>query len=230
MNRVPPTGRRAVIVGNGPSVDLVPPAAWGALHDRGWLLVGTNRALVFSALQGVSLDAMILRDGYRDLWLDKTVAWNYHQRFWKPFTGWKAGPANDRVSACDEFLRFEPGWQYESVRDANRERAVMRQSSVVLMAANWAWLCGVRYIAFLGVDYTGGDCAAMIPGYAVSTGWEGRYAKMVPEAVERQFSAAVSAVTAGGGSMANLSRGTHLKAVPTAELENILERRPTDHE
>jgi hypothetical protein len=222
MHKQPPTiGPKAVIIGNGPSVDAVPPSVWGVLKSLGWSLIGTNRALVFEALQGVALDVMVIRDGYRDLWLDKQAAWSYHRHHWQSFAGWKVGPSNERVTHCDQFVRFLEGWQHEPVRDTNHELAVMKQSSVVLMAANWAWLHGVRQMTLVGVDYTGGDCARCIAPFNQSTGWEGRYTKPVPANIRREFGTARAAIESARGSIVNASRGTMLTEIPTVDIEAL---------
>ena len=98
------------------------------------LLVGTNRVLCFAALQGISWDALVLRDTYRNLWHDQRWGAKYHDELWKSARAWKVGPADRRVTHCDEFVRQADGWQFERRTDANGEAAVMRNASVVLTA------------------------------------------------------------------------------------------------
>jgi len=221
MQPTPPTGRRAVIVANGSSVDAMPPAFWRACRGPDTMLIGTNRALCFQSLQPAAFDALVIRDTYRNLWHDQAVGIRYHEELWKPAACWKVGPAHARYTQCDEFVRFVDEWQHERILDANREAAVMRQSSVVLMAANWAWLQGAREIFLVGVDYHGRH-AAMTAPYKKSTGWEGLYDKPVPDAIERQFSLAVRAVDSLAGKILNLSPGTRLRAVPAADWKRAV--------
>jgi len=221
MRRTPPTGQRAVIVANGPSVDAIPPAFWrGCEEDDSLLLIGTNRSLCLCALQGVRLDAAVIRDVYRNLWYKQEWGCRYHDELWKPYPCYKVGPAHSRYTHCDEFVRFLPGWQGERVYDHNHEAATMKQSSVALMAANWAWFQGCTKIAFVGVDYCSSEGhahAEMIPPWCgQSPGWEGQYDKPVPASIERDFRVAREAVEAHDGSMVNLSPGTRLEAVPLA--------------
>jgi hypothetical protein len=118
---------------------------------------------------------------------------------------------------CDEYLTWKPGWQTEIVRDHNHEYAVMTQGSVVLMAANWAWLHGAKDLALIGVDYRPGR-AEMIPPYD-STGhrWADQYDKPAPTIVGGQFERALKVVTEHGGRMVNLSTGSRLAVVPMAD-------------
>ena len=49
-DRHPPAGTRAVIVGNGPSVDAMPAAFWReAARDPECMVTGTNRTMAFVA-------------------------------------------------------------------------------------------------------------------------------------------------------------------------------------
>jgi len=216
--------RSAVIVANGSSVDLMPDEFWRACGRPGVLLVGTNRALCFKALQGVSLDAMVIRDTYRDLWCDQRFGEAYHRDFWKPADCWKVGPADRRVTHCDQFVRQAPGWQYRPIPDRNGEQAVMKNSSVAIMAANWAWLQGARLICLLGVDYHGPHAAMVEPYARASVGWEGNYDRPVPPGIERQFARAASAVESAGGAMWNLSPDSHLAAVRYADWRDVRRR------
>ncbi|MEI7834841.1 MAG: hypothetical protein WCK05_00345 [Planctomycetota bacterium] len=212
-------------MGNGPSVDAMPPAFWrGSAGVGGLLLAGTNRVLCLRALRAVPWDLLVIRDTYRNLWHDPGLGARYHEGLWKPHEAYKVGPADRRVTWCDEFVRQEPGWQPAPVPDANREPAVMRNGSVVLMALNWAYWQGVRQFALVGVDYTGGEGPAMIEPYAgQSQGWEGRYDTPVPDVVERQFAEALAGVRAGGGNIMNLSPGSRLQAVPAGDWRTWLE-------
>jgi len=212
---------RAVIVGNGGSVDRMPRAFWRLCQGSDVLLVGTNRALCFTALRDVRLDAMVIRDTYRDLWHRQEVGEQYHRELWQPAQCRKVGPADRRYTHCDEYVRFAGPWQHRPDRDSNGELAVMKNSSVVLMAANWAWLRGVRRIFLAGVDYHGGHAEMIEPYGAESPGWEGLYDKGVPKATERQFRRAVEAVESAGGRMTNLSPSTRLQAVATADWRTL---------
>jgi hypothetical protein len=222
MQRTGFSPERAVIVGNGSSVDAMPPAFWRACQQPGTVLVGTNRVLCFRRLQDVAFDALVIRDTYRNLWHDQAVGIRYHEELWKPAACWKVGPADRRVTHCDEFVRFAPGWQHRRVVDANGEAAVMMQSSVVLMAANWAWLEGARELYLIGVDYCGPHAEMIEPYGGRSVGWEGQYDKPVPEAIVRQFGQAVSAVRRLGGRILNLSANSSLQAVPPADWHEAL--------
>ena len=199
---------------NGSSVDAMPPAFWRAVRRGGCMLVGTNRALAFEALRDVTLDAMVVRDRYDRLWADQALCCRYHDELWKPFAGWKVGPAAMRVAHCDEFVRFAGPWQPRRIEDDNDEAAVLAQSTVALMAANWAWLCGAREILLIGVDYCGPHARMFAPYGAADTGNTAQYARPVPACIERQFRRAVEAVEALGGRMVNLSPATALRAVP----------------
>jgi len=118
---------------------------------------------------------------------------------------------------CDEFVRQVPGWQFAESRDkANGEAAVMKNSSVVIMAANVAWHWGVRDFQVVGVDYRGG-MAEMIPPFDVSTGFDGRYDKPIRPVVERQFGEMRQAIESGGGSIVNVSPDTKLEALEKVE-------------
>ncbi|GAG32543.1 unnamed protein product, partial [marine sediment metagenome] len=108
-------------------------------------------------------------------------------------------------------IRQIKGWQFEDVRDHNNEAAVMKNPSVVIMAANVAWLWGVRDFQLVGVDYHGG-MAKMLPGFDVSTGYDARYDKPVPKIVERYFTEMREAIETAG-TVVNVSPGSKLKAI-----------------
>ncbi|KPK79012.1 MAG: hypothetical protein AMJ81_13945 [Phycisphaerae bacterium SM23_33] len=203
----------------------MPPAFWSRLAgmqgDRGCLLIGTNRVLCLKSLRDVRWDVLVIRDGYRDLWLDPEWGTRYHEELWKPHPVWKVGPANERVTHCDEFVRFEPGWQGQRVLDHNKEAAVMQNPSVVLMAANWAWLQGARELLLVGVDYHGGHARMRPPYAAAETGWAGQYDGCVPERIESYFRAAREGVKAGGGRMLNLSTASRLKALGRCRWDKV---------
>jgi len=222
MRRVPPTGRRAVIIGNGSSVDELPPAAWRAFaDDNGCVLVGTNRALAFEALQAVALDAMVIRDRCRNLWHGHEWGIRYEQELWNPAECWKVG--RDRMVNCDEFVRFVPGWQDKLIHDENGEAAVTMQNSVVLMAANWAWLHGARELILIGVDYYGRHARMILPWRDAPMSWQGHYDRPVPQSIEAEFSSAVARVGSLGGCIVNISPNTRLKSVPRSTWQDVLE-------
>lgn len=224
MAKNPLTGRRAVIIGNGESVDHLPPAAWQLFaSDPGCLLIGTNRALVFVSLEDVQLDAMVLRDRCRNLWYPQEWGTRYDFEVWRPWPGWKVG--RDRTARVDEFVKLakDEVWQMDGVRDEDGDRAVMKQSTVILMAANWAWHQGVRDFALVGVDYTG-TCAKMLPPYdKAPMSWQGQYDKPVRKHIRRQFARAVDGIRAAGGTIVNLSEGTKLEAVPVVGWREHIE-------
>jgi hypothetical protein len=208
-----------VIVGNGGSVDAMPPDFW---HQPGVSYVGTNRCLALAACQTVEWSALVMRDSYRGMFRmgSKTEGgWRYHEQLWKPATAWKVGSSSDRGVWSDEFVRPDKGWQAEWNFDlGNREAAVMKNSSVVLMAANWAWLCGARRLYLIGVDYRMPHHGKMIePWCRLPQGNDKQYERPVPGGTEKQFAKAVAAVDSLGGVMVNLSPGTALKAVPMAK-------------
>jgi len=212
----------AVIVANGSSVDEMPEDFWARCQRDDVLLVGTNRALCFIRLQGVRLDAMVIRDTYRDLWSDQKFGEMYHRDFWKPAGCWKVGPSDRRVTHCDQYVRQASGWADRSNADRNGELAVMKNSSVAIMAANWAWLQGSRAIGLVGVDYRGAH-AAMIELFAgACPGWQGQYDRPVRPGIERQFAEAARAIDAGGGALMNFSPSSRLAAVSTADWRELL--------
>jgi len=216
----------AVIIGNGGSVDTVPRAFWARCEAPDVLLAGTNRALCFEALRGVRLDAMVIRDSYRNLWHRQEWGERYHEELWKPAECWKVGPAHRRVAHCDEYVRFVDGWQPRPERDRNGELAVMKNSSVVLMAANWAYLRGARKIFLIGVDYRERHARMIGPYELQSPGWEGQYDRPVPDYIERQFGKAARAVERAGGRVVNLSPDTKLTSVPTKAWRSAAIWRP----
>jgi len=207
-----PHGTRAVIIGNGGSCDMMPPEFW----DQDALYIGTNRALCIKALQGVQLDAVFMRDCWSSLWGDMKVSRRYNWGVWQKSNAYKVGPAEQRHTQCDEFVRWADGWQYEEVRDHNNEAAVTKNPSVVIMAANVAWFWGVREFQLMGVDYSGG-MAEMEDGFNVSTGYDARYDKPVPCGVETAYRKMREAIEAGGGSIVNHSPGSKLEAVEKRE-------------
>ncbi len=210
----------AVIVANGSSVDDMPREFWNRCERGDVLLVATNRALCFKALQDVKVDAVVIRDTYRDLWCDQKFGEAYHRDFWKPADCWKVGPSDRRVTHCDQYVRQVPTWQDCPRADANGELAVMKNSSVAIMAANWAWLQGCRTLALVGVDFCGPHAEMLEPFGDASPGWEGQYDRDVPDAIERQFSRVVAAIESGGGSIVNVSPNTKLQAVEKVAWEN----------
>ena len=198
-------------MGNGSTVDAMPPEFWGRADT---LYIGTNRALAMVALQCVRLDAVVLRDRCPCLWAKPAVGVRYHEQLWKPATCYKVGPSDRRHTHCNEFVRQEPGWQFAANRDRNHESAVMKNSTVIVMAANVAWHWGVRDFELVGVDYCGRH-AAMIDGYQMATGNEHLYStgQGAPEKIERQFGRMRQAIETGGGSITNLSPETRLEAI-----------------
>ncbi len=214
---------RAVIVGNGGSVDSLGEAFWRVCRQAGTLIVGTNRALAMAALQDVRLDAMVIRDRYRSLWHDQRFGEQYHRDLWIPSTCRKVGPAQVRVTHCDEYLRFTGGWQGERQVDRNGEAAVMKNDSVVLMACNWAWLQGARELVLVGVDYCGRHASLIPPYNSADIGLRGQYDEPVGKGIERQFASMRDAVTAGGGSVVNVSSGTRLAALDVEDWREVFQ-------
>ena len=218
-----PSGTWAVIVANGSSVDAIPLRFWRECEkDASCLLVGTNRALCSTALQGVRFDALVMRDTYRQLWHKQEWGIKYHEELWKPCPCWKVGPSHTRTTHCTEFVRMVKGWQFDRNEDCNHEAAVIENASVVLMAANMAWHWGARRIYLVGVDYRGRHFKMLEPWESQSPGWEGQYDKPVQAVKERQFAEAVAAVESHGGALMNLSRGTRLKAVPLVDVLELI--------
>jgi len=221
-NRQRPTGQVALVLGNGPSIDSVPPTFWSALRRvPDLLMVGTNRCLAFAALRCMTLHAVVIRDTYRNLWHDPRWGIRYHEELWKPCPAWKVGPADRRVTHCDQFLRFEGSWQERPVLDANREAAVLANSSVCLMAANWAFFQGCRRIYFLGLDYHSGHPRMVSPYDRAEEGWQGQYDRPPPERVEEQFAAAARALRRLGGHLWNLSPRSRLQAVTATHYTHL---------
>ena len=216
------TGKFAVIVANGSSVDNMPEEFWSRCARGDVFLVGTNRALCFCALQGVRFDAMVIRDTYRDLWSDQRFGEMYHRDFWKTADCWKVGPSDRRVTHCDQFVGQAPGWQDRPISDRNGELAVMKNSSVAILAANWAWLQGARTIGLIGVDYHGAHASMIEPFAGVSPGWEGQYDKPISVGIERQFARAVAGVESGGGVLRNFSPRSGLVAVEPSDWREVL--------
>lgn len=204
-----------MVVGNGPSVAALPPAAWADFKQQGKLIVGTNRVLAVACLQSVQWDALVMRDCYRQLWANQDVGWRYDRELWQHHPAWRVGPAEDRASHCDEFVLQVPGWQPRDVR-VGGESCVMANASVVIMACNWAWLCGVRHFELIGVDYAEPRPLEWIKGYGFPQSRAGRYDSNPPASIERQFAALREGIGAGGGTIVNLSAGSRLKAIPNA--------------
>jgi len=214
--------RFAVIIANGSSVDSMGSEFWRRCQCDDVLLVGTNRALCFESLQGVRLNAMVIRDTYRDLWRDQRFGETYHWDFWKPASCRKIGPSDRRVTHCDQYVRQTPGWQLAPIADRNGELAVMTNSSVAIMAANWAWLQGARTIGLVGVDYRGAHAAMIEPFSDASPGWQGQYDKPVRSGTRRQFAGAAAAIEAGRGAFVNFSAGSRLTEVKPADWRTVL--------
>lgn len=222
MTRQPPEGRRAVIVGNGPSADALPPAALAEAQENGWLLIGTNRVLVFEALLWTPWDAIIIHDTHADLWKDPEVGHLYHELHWKRSEAWRVGPAAQRTTECDEYVRFSIYWRAESEWDSDDERACLGGQSPVL-AANWAFLQGVREVALIGCEYSGGGLARMVPPFGGQPTAGPRYDGTPPEAcIEKQFERALLGFRAGGGRMVNCSPGTLLESVPFEPWDEVV--------
>jgi hypothetical protein len=210
-----------LIVGNGPSVDDVGEAFWQAAAQR-CRLVGTNRATVLAACRAgrrpLDWVALVLRDRYRALWEDPRLGERYHRRHWRSSSAWTVGPAQDRSTHCDEYVRFVPGWQQTDRPDANGESAVMAQHTVVLMAVNWVWLAGARRIGLIGVDYRGGHGRMIAPFDERAT----RELNGAPARIERQFARAAEAISRAGGELVNLSPQTCLQAVRRVDWRDVL--------
>jgi hypothetical protein len=98
----------------------------------------------------------------------------------------------------------------------------MKNSSVAIMAANWAWLQGARTIGLIGVDYRGAHASMIEPFAGVSPGWEGQYDKPVSVGIERQFARAAEAIESGGGVLRNFSPRSGLVAVEPADWREVL--------
>ncbi|GAG51397.1 unnamed protein product, partial [marine sediment metagenome] len=170
-------------------------------------------------LVDVQLDAMTLRDRCRNLWYPQEWGTQYDFEVWRPWPGWKVG--RDRTVRVDEFVKLakDEVWQTDSVQDIDGDRVVMKQGTVILMAANWAWHQGVRDFALIGVDYTG-TCAHMLPPYdKAPMSWQGQYDKPVPKWIKRQFTLAMLGICEAGGSMVNLNPLSQLEAVPYLDWE-----------
>jgi len=213
--KLPPTFTTPVIVvGNGGSCDEMPPEFW----QQDVAYIGTNRCLAVAACRNVEWSALVMRDSYRKMFTVDDHGWQYHGQLWKPATAWKVGSAHDRGVWCDEYVRQVDGWQFERAEDHNREAAVIRNSSVVLMAANWAWIQGARDIRLIGVDYRLPHHAKMFAPWSTKPqGDVQQYARPVPPGIEKQFKRARMAIESAGGSITNLSPGTSLQAVPTGK-------------
>ncbi len=198
--------RPCLIVGNGPSVDAVPADQW---PDQ---VIGTNRALVLSACQDVKFSALVMRDRFRALWVNQKLGEKYHADFWKPSGVWKVGR---RQTHCDEYLQFASTWQGRATQHRDGDHVVLN-SSVAIMALNWAWIHGARKFQLLGVDYHGGH-ARMIKPFEADTRGSGGCKSGSLWSIEKEFAAAVNAIQQSGGSIVNISPGTVLEAVPILE-------------
>ena len=201
---------RAVIVGNGSSVDAMPPEFWDQSHVS---FIGTNRVLVARALSHVRWDALVIRDSYRELWVNQDHGWHYHRDHWKPATAYKVGPFEDKCTHCNEYVRQVDGWQGEDKRDEDGNRLTMLNTSVVIMAINWAWLMGCREFCLVGVDYCGSHFE-MEGKYQIEPR-RGQlcYEKRVPERIEKEFREVHSAIYQDGGLIWNSSPGSKLRAI-----------------
>ena len=192
----------------------MPPKFW----QQDVLYIGTNRALCMTALQGVRLDAVVIRDCWSSLWGDMETSRRYNWNIWQKYDTYKVGPAEQRHTQCDEFVRQVTGWQYEDVRDCNNESAITKNPSVIIMASNVAWLWGVREFHLIGVDYHGG-MAKMLDGFNVSTGYDKRYDCPVPANIETGYREMRDAIEEGGGSIVNHSPCSRIRSV-----ENVIWR------
>lgn len=222
MSRRASTGMTAIIIGNGSSVDMMDATFWSDARRRGAVLVGTNRALVIASLQGIELDAMVLRDQYLRLWADQDLGAKYHDEHWKTFGGWTVGNAQQRVAHCDEFIRCEGDFALTKEEDRNGESRVCGNASVVLMATNWSWIEFADRIALVGVDYKGAH-ATMIDPYNVDTGNRDAYEDKTaaPLCIEREFGAVAKAIRGNGGRIWNLSKRTLLKSIPRGTPDDL---------
>jgi hypothetical protein len=213
---------KALIVGNGPSVGQIDPTWREALAGGGILLVGVNRVLALEATWNLRFDALLIRDCWRRLWDDPALARRYHG-IWQRHSARKLGPAGQRITRCDEFLRFRPGWQIRAARDANGELAVMQAPTAILAAANWAWLQGATRIGLIGVDYAGSYPPRIEPFARHLPDSARQYALPVRPEVESAFAAALRAVRQNGGMIWNLSHQSRLRAIPRIEWTDLLD-------
>ncbi len=212
---------KALIVGNGPSVGQIGPAGSKALAEAGILVVGVNRVLALESTCRLRFDALLIRDSWRRLWDDPALARRYH-RIWQRHGAHKLGPAGQRITRCDEFLRFRPGWQVHAVRDANDELAVMQAPTAVLTAANWAWLQGASRIGLIGVDYAGSYPPRIEPFSRHLPDSARQYSLPVRPEVESAFAAAGRTIRQHGGSIWNLSQQSRLRAIPRIAWADLL--------
>ncbi len=219
MKRRPEYTTPVVIVGNGGSCDAMPESFWKRTDVA---FVGTNRCLAMTACVGVQWSALVMRDRYHSLFREGSNVqggWKYHDELWKDHPAWRVGSAHDRCTYSDEYVRQEGRWQLTADYDqGNHEAAVMKNSSVVLMAANWAWINGARDLRLIGVDYRTPHHAVMYePWASLKQGDDKQYDRPVPSGIEKQFRRSVAAIREAGGSIVNLSPGTALQAVPIGE-------------
>lgn len=206
---------KAVIFGNGPSLDHMPQAFWSACKSENLLLAGSNRALVLRSCQDLDWDVLFLRDPYRRLWLDQRLGEAYHETLWKPCPVWKVAPASNRSTWCDEYMQPGPAWADD---DAGRRTP----ASVVLLAAQWLWQRGIRHLFLVGVDYRGGHAQMREPFNAPTRGKAGCRDEMFDRVFE-QFRRATAYIQSEGGSLRNLSPHSALPYVPALAIESFLE-------
>lgn len=206
--------RVAIILGNGSSLDAMPETFWEACRESRTMCVGTNRALALGACGSLDFDALVLRDSYRQLWLDQKLGSLYHQTLWKPSRAWKVAPQSNRHSWCDEYLPDEPA------ADGSPPGLPSRSDSVVLTAILWAWRQGIRRIFLAGVDYRPGHAEMVQPYDAPTRGDGGCRPEQFPH-IARQFSQATSAIQAAGGTLHNLSPQSRLDDPPAATLRDL---------
>ncbi len=206
--------RLAIILGNSAGLDRMPEAFWEVFRDSRVMRVGTNRALALRVCRALDFDALVLRDSYRQLWLDQELGSLYHETLWKPSRAWKVAPDTNRHSWCDEYIQLEP----EAQTDPPGFPA--QNDSVVLSATLWTWRQGVRRIHLAGVDYRTGHAAMVEPYDAPTRGDTGcRPARF--SHVAGQFSQAASAIRAGGGRLRNLSPRSRLQEPPAATVDDL---------
>ncbi|MFP4354057.1 MAG: hypothetical protein ACLFUJ_02950 [Phycisphaerae bacterium] len=213
----------ALIVGNGPSVEQLASRKRSRPEADDVLVVGVNRVLALAATWDLRFDALLIRDTWRRLWDRPDLARRYHQ-LWQAHPAWKIGPADRRITRCDQFVRFADGWQDRVRADSNGETAVIQAPSAVLAAANWAWLQGARRLLLVGVDYAGGYPRRLAPYDEQTPGSAAQYDKPVREDIERAFAQARSAIEQAGGSIWNLSPESRLKALARCDWSEVMGR------
>jgi hypothetical protein len=209
--------RCAVILGNGPSLDRMPPDLPCRLNQPDVFLIGTNRALVIRSCASLNFDALVIRDSHRQLWFDQRLGEAYNDRYWQRTSAWTVGANRLRCPRCDEYLRMRPGWQTRPRASETGDLIVTDAPSVVLQAVNRAMLRGLGHIRLLGVDYYGGHAQMLPPFNAPTRGSRGCPAAAF-EHVAEQFAVAAGHLEADAGSLRNLSPCT---ALPTVDREDI---------